>query len=255
MFEFTWIASFPKSGNTWLRYMAAGLLRDTVDGDFDVSANIPDIHVWSGGLTYQWQGAYLAKTHFLPTTVPKRMETRSAIYMVRHPLDVVVSSARYFAPEDDSKCAEVIEEFCTFGGVPSWEEIGYGRWGENVAAWTAPDLPFPVLVMRYEDMLADPHGGARSIAEFLGLTVSDDDIDRAVQDSSFDSMRKIEDEERAGVREAGFFSYEQSFEKTGFRFMRSGKAGGWRDLVSPEQAARLKARNPELFDRFGYDID
>jgi hypothetical protein len=209
MAHVTWLASFPKSGNTWVRTLVANYLRDEDDLDVmsqdGLTALVPDlVTVMSGGrvLPLDGPGTVVVKTHFLPGVEllrAHRRETRKAIYLVRNPRDVIRSSARQLGV-DPSRLAEFARYFIQHEGVPEWEDVGWGSWTENVGQWTDQDSRqqhFPditVLVIRYEDLRADPTATLRRVIDFLALDSGTDQqrIDRAVARSSLERMRAAE---------------------------------------------------------------
>ena len=108
-------------------------------------------------------------------------------------------------------------------------------------------------MLRYEDLLADPVVHLRQIADFIGVQKSSHDIETAVAHSTFDRMKKIEDDELA-ARTAGFFMSENS-ERTiqeGCRFMNRGKAGEGEKELTPEQRERFLKRFGPTMELVGY---
>src|SRR5690606_21250923 len=127
-------------------------------------------------------------------------------------------------------------------GVPRIIEL-LNRWRREAAA-----RPGAVL-LRYEDVRADPAAGLRVLADFFGCPASDAEIAAAVEFARFENMRA---RERAG-RFAGAdlrptdVADEQSF-KT-----RRGVVGGYRDELPPDVVAALDALVAEhLAPAFGY---
>jgi hypothetical protein len=115
------------------------------------------------------------------------------------------------------------------------------RWCEHVDSWLA--APFPVHLMRYEDMLADPLAAIRAMVEFLCLPVGEAAITMAVEATSFSRLQAQE-------REAGFA---ESPRYTA-AFFREGKADGWRRTLTPAQADRIVAAHGQVMRRLGYDM-
>jgi hypothetical protein len=95
--------------------------------------------------------------------------------------------------------------------------------------------------MRYEDMLARPMETFSGLVQFLRLPAEAPRIRRAIDLSSFDSLRKLEDKQ-------GFIERSKSQK----RFFRSGKSGGWREQLTPAQVAAIVAAHEPQMRRFGY---
>ena len=116
-----------------------------------------------------------------------------------------------------------------------------GDWSAHAASWTGPEAPFPVHIVRYEDMIADPEAAFGAVVNFLGLPLSPEVLTKAIRFSRFDELRKQE-------QESGFIEKPDNSRS----FFRKGKAGGWRDALAPELAERIIADHGEVMDRFGY---
>ncbi|MBO6782099.1 MAG: sulfotransferase domain-containing protein [Alphaproteobacteria bacterium] len=252
-----WIASYPKSGNTWVRFLVANMVFGGVETSADIEAMVPDVHR-GASLTahYHVNGTVFLKTHWaLADDMPQRGATAGAIHVVRHPLDVLRSHVDYFGLRDDGeKRSRFIDAYLALGGVPAWEKRRYGTWVTHHAAWSAARGAFPLLALKYEDMTADPAAAVQRIAGFFRREMSDGDVDRVVAASSFERMRQLEADEIARG-EDGFFAAERSHSKDpSFRFMRTGKTDSYRELLSDVQLAAARDRFGALADQLGYEI-
>lgn len=249
----SWIASYPKSGSTWLRFIANQLLFVTEDDVPSVRDAVPDMHDHFEMPRYKWKGMVVMKTHLPFHNLPTRLHTQSSICIIRNPLDVVDSTLAYLDQGDGVDREFILESFCEHGSIEPWLSLlNYGSWDGHAKSWShGKHLTFPHMTLRYEDMLDDPHTGIRKIADFYEVEVSDERINDVVEKTSFNRMKKIEEEEiSAGVQ--GFFTEEQSFEKKNFRFMRSGRSGGYMDNLTEEEVARLIVRFRPVMEEHGY---
>jgi aryl sulfotransferase len=253
-----WIASYPKSGNTWMRFFACNLLFGRQESAESLGTLIPDLHEM-GKLTVLPTAQGIVKTHFpFSTSLPSAGATAGAIYVVRDPADVLTSNFFYSQrstdrPDESSTAFDAyVEQFIRAGGDERWLERGIGSWEENVRSWTGR-LPFPVVTVRYEDMVSDPLGTGRRIADLLAPGCPSAAIAEAVRNSSFQRLRDIE---RADIRakRVGIFykPYLQSAIDGGHRFMRRGLPGDGRTRLSAEQRQRLDARFGAVLRELGY---
>jgi hypothetical protein len=253
-----WIASYPKSGNTWMRFFVGNLLFGRQESAESLGKVIPDLHE-VGKLAPLPAAAGIYKTHFpFSTALPFAGATAGAIYVVRDPADVLTSnffySQRSTEVPDDSPAAfdAYVERFIQAGGDVRWLERGIGAWDENVRSWTGR-LPFPVVTVRYEDMVSDPLATGRRIADLICPGCDGSAVAEAVQNSSFQRMREIE---RADIRaqRVGIFykPYLQSAIDAGHRFMRRGLPGDGRARLSAPLRQRLHARFGALLEELGY---
>lgn len=269
-----WLASYPKSGNTWMRVFLANLILDEaaplpLRRINEVCSSEPN-EVWFAPLTKDAPGtlsnkriaalrtraqeraaslnknimpmkthSFLGKDYGYPTISVKA--SIGVIYIVRDPRDVVLSAADHYGLTID-QAIEMMGDKTTRGRAMAGNTV-YERmssWSDHVKSWTKWRHS-PLMVLRYEDMLADPLRQLGGVARKLSITQDDERIGRAVQFSSFKTLQAQE-------AETGFV--EKSVNSQ--RFFRSGKSGGWRDKLSPSQAAAIERDHAVQMKRFGY---
>ena len=271
-----WIASYPKSGNTWARAFLHNLFRDPKI-PFDINkmdaltANegaLPNFMMFDKRPWQDWTPDDVAamrpkvqkmisesrphtifcKTHLAVLEVRGQPTinldvTAGAIYLVRNPLDIVAS----LSDHQGLTIAQTIEMMNIKNfETPTTETMAgepWGSWSQNVESWTA--RPNPALhVMRYEDLIGNPRKQFADLVKFLRVDAPSARVERAVKNSSFKVLRKLE--ERGGFQE-----------KTPVqeRFFRKGKSGSWRDELTDEQAAAIVDTHRTQMERFGYVPD
>ncbi|PTS81566.1 sulfotransferase [Sphingomonas sp. HMWF008] len=272
-----WLASYPKSGNTWLRLALKSLQRGGApirlaelssyarmpigrylfDGvleadsgsmtDAEIEALRPafhDAHFGSGG------APELCKIHdcWFRTVdgraVFDRHHTRAAIYIVRDPRDVAVSWARFTARSIDWAIRYLARSTARLRPDPDRTNGAIaqriGDWSSHPASWIDESGLAP-LVIRYEDMHADLPAVLAQVAVLLEWDARPSAIAGAVAATRFD--RLAEEEARDGFREKP---------ESAARFFHTGRSGGWRDVLTPDQAARIVADHAPMMRRFGY---
>jgi hypothetical protein len=271
-----WIASYPKSGNTWTRAFLHNLFR-TLEGDpreydinainefttWDISAKAYEIVIGEhptkvdrsviakarpevqAKIAADTAGIAIVKTHHalvLDRGVPtiNFAVSSGAIYIVRNPLDVAVSFAAHMATDID----EAIEQMATDGLETNVTERSvyevYGSWSQNVESWTRTHNR-TVHVVRYEDLLDNTLATFARLATHLLLRPTVAQLCTAIENSSFEKLR--EQEEKSGFREKP---------DAAERFFREGRHGQWRDVLSRRQVRRIVSRHAEQMQRFGY---
>ncbi|MEO1721879.1 MAG: sulfotransferase domain-containing protein [Pseudomonadota bacterium] len=270
-----WLASYPKSGNTWTRIFLANYLFDRTtpmpinqvhrigmgdaipkayapfaSGRFDPSDQQQALEIRLRFLRSLASGEadlMFVKTHNARRRahghelIPPKL-SRGVAYIIRHPLDVACSYARHYATSPDDACLALSREDHVILGAEDAVTQYLGNWSDHVRSWTQPrDLP--VLVLRYEDLLADPRAGFRRLLEHIGVPVVDERLERAVRFSSFDEVRSQEDK-------GGFIEKSQSAE----RFFHGGGSGEWRDKVSLKRASAVATEHRAVMERYGYTI-
>jgi hypothetical protein len=207
-----WIASFPKSGNTWLRCMLATYIAgEPVETWKEIQDWVPDLDTLlrNGDLpSTAAERPVLVKTHFMadvPVLGVFREETIKALHLVRNPRDILLSLIRAMgiSREDVESCRKVAESFIANEGAPGWRNHALGTWPAFTRTWTESVKEcFPhadVLTVRYEDLRADTVEVFREIVEFLGIgrPVLLDEIRNAVESCTLDRMREMEERSKA----------------------------------------------------------
>jgi aryl sulfotransferase len=254
-----WIASYPKSGNTWLRFMLCSLIHGCIDSAAAFDRLAPDVHEVGQALDAV-TGGLLVKTHYAYTpSMPLAARSAAAVYIVRDPADVLVSNFHYARRRAAQPGAAeggidaYFERFLAERGDPHWRGAGMGSWDGNVRSWLDPRLPFPVACVRYEDLAADASGVCARLAALVKPGASTAEIEAAVANASFARMRAIEEADIEARRVGIFYKpYLQSSIDAGVRFMRRGTAGAAAEELSAAQRARLRAEFGPLLAELGY---
>jgi len=200
-------------------------------------------------------------------------QTRNAVYVYRHPLDVLCSALDYSiligeAGVDLSSAAELeawkkawIADYLESGAPPLWKDIHRtDSWNRNVESWLFDPLPFPVLGVAYEALLGQPRATIRTIAEFLSLDVDDELVAACERSTAFDRLRKMEDAEVEAAAEKGEpqgrFSVPARLPalQQGLRFFNRGRAGAHLDMLDPAVITRGEQVFGEVAARLGYSL-
>ncbi|MCH8189216.1 MAG: sulfotransferase domain-containing protein [Proteobacteria bacterium] len=269
-----WIASYPKSGNTWVRIFLANLiLNEPEPVPFARIGSVcpGEAHeIWFRPFTdrpvSELSRAEIAKLrchvqmcaartmkHIIPLKTHNYLgedyghplismeATRAVVYILRDPRDVALSVADQFGVSVAETIEIMNKEGATGRATPghSVHEV-LSSWSIHVESWT--QMQFGKLhVVRYEDLLADPYGELGKIARKLGITTEEARIRRAVGHASFKTLQEME-------RDKGF-AERSEFSET---FFRSGRSGAWKDELTPELAKRIERDHREQMKRFGY---
>lgn len=272
-----WLASYPKSGNTWLRsLLTAYLLPDEpldlqalIGGPIQLQRQVLDDHAAISSaemgfdellpyrsalhksLTGAGEGTFFVKTHdayarssdgvrLLPPTA-----SAGAIYLVRDPLDIVPSLAHHEGRDLDWTVARMADPQATLNQWPDRTSPSLpermGCWSGHVASWLE-QTDIPVLLLRYEDLHADPVAALTRVSGFSGLPIDTADIAHAVESCSLHRLQTLE--HKSGFREA------PSAER---RFFRSGMVGAGQQQLSTDQRNRMIAIHKQQMERLGYD--
>ena len=240
----TMIVSYPRSGNTWMRFLVAHLLHPHTAVSFaNIETLIPDTAAISSRALKRTARPRVIKSHeYFDHRYPK------VIYIVRDPRDVVLSffdfQRKYRQIDDLHPLENYIDDFVS-GRLNS---ASWGTWAENVGSWTSTrrgSLRF--LLVRFEDMLRDTKLELARVADFLHVSAQSDLLDRAIANSSAARMRKLEKEEE------GQWTGTQKHRKD-IPFVRTAKSGGWKTQLPPRSAAQIESAWGDLMASLGYSV-
>ncbi len=276
MAQILWIASYPKSGNTWLRAFLANYLLNTpapqdintlpefAYGDMradyyeqlsgksraeltwpEVNRLRPRVHRF---LAEAHPGTVMVKTHNvlsaiddIPTITPD--VTFGAIYVVRNPLDVAVSFSHHYGLTMEQGCKAICFKPLEIQAKDGHILQVVSDWSTNVRTWLrAPGLYLKVL--KYEDLTKSPTKTFASVLDFLKIPKEKERLKRAIRHSSFKVLAGQE-------RQAGFIERPKNAE----RFFRKGIVGSWRRELASEQVDLIVRCHKEMMGEMGYLSD
>ena len=279
--KIVWLASYPKSGNTWFRAFLTALLNDgkvdinnmPTDGIFSSSKLFTDYTGLDPALLYQDEINALRSNvfNFMAEESPKAKlfnkihdaytftalgqplipteSTFRAIYFIRNPLDIVASFANHMNCSIDEAIilmnnpkASIKQPSSTANIYNQFNQILLD-WSGHVNSWTG-NLPFPVLVLRYEDMLNDTIPVFKKAIEFIGIDTTLQNIESALAATSFKKLQKEE--------------MEKGFNEKSVRnsiFFRKGVAGGWEHELSEKQIRLIVENHKKVMKLFNYILN
>lgn len=270
----TWIASYPKSGNTWVRcllqaYRTNGFLdlNDlyTVAGDSAAAytSAVSPIPLKELGQRGHWLVRPAAlmmacmgkpvprmfKTHFpnialegLPAFIPPELTAR-AIYILRDPRSVALSFSKFFS-YSIPKTVECMANLKFWIGT-EWDiqtAQFLSSWSNHVASWTGSQTKFPVHIIKYEELYEAPRKVLRDLLEFLGIEPEVDRIRRAVEAAELSRLQTVEQEQ-------GFKEYTLKSERGTF-FNEGGTR--WQEELGARWARQIEEDHGEVMKLVEY---
>ncbi|XP_030509360.2 cytosolic sulfotransferase 5-like [Cannabis sativa] len=256
------VASFPKSGTTWLISLLFSILNRNQHYDQHplLSTNPHDLvpslefSIYSNPNFYDlstMSNPRLVSTHMPYASLSDSIKSSSKsriVYISRNPLDVIVSYWYYVNDLSDhshtNKCTieDFVDMFCSgensFG--PYWDHI-LGFWKASL------DNPKKVLFLKYEEMKKDSIGQAKRIAKFIGLPFTQEEennngvMDQILEMCSFNKLKDL------NVNKQGKFKphLDNKF------FFRKGETGDWINHLSPSMVERVNKITQEKLNGSG----
>jgi hypothetical protein len=268
--KIVWLASYPKSGNTWLRVFLHNYINQpdapySINKLTDLSASECNAaffqpHLPGPPAAYTTQGVQrarplvhhdLTKLHndlvFIKTHNANRAVhgiplctaafTAGAIHIIRDPRDVAVSYAAYTGLTLDETIAFMAQPGAANRGTAAQVFEFLGRWSAHAESWaTAPKT----LLIRYEDMLDRPAHEFGRVIRFLGDDATPARLAQAIAFSDFATLAKQEATHgyHAGSPNTAFF--------------RQGRAGTWREVLTQAQRGKIESDHGAIMKTFRY---
>lgn len=263
-----WLASYPKSGNTWLRMF---LTAYATHGRCDINApgittsdqtpqfyqmttskpfgqlNQCELHHLRPAMLQNLLAMYprrpvYIKTHNCFATVddipliPPAL-TMGTTYLIRDPRDVAVSYADHMGVSLDKAIDMMADPYHRNGDEPILYTVS--RWDMHVESWARACVK--VGIVKYEDLVESPQEKFTRILTHMGVPIADSHVYYATGASSFESLKAQEEE-------SGFREKTKHQEK----FFRKGKPGEWKKTLSKKQIKRIENEFGPTMERFGY---
>ena len=237
------LTSYPRSGNTWMRFLVGNLIHETEPVTFlKLERLLPDMYIHSDRDMRSMPRPRVIKSHECFDPRYKRV-----VYIVRDPRDVAVSNYHWELKKGSFPDGFPMQEF-----VRRWMASDYwlrlGCWGDHVASWLSTRRNHPdFLLIRYEDLMARPQPELAKIARLLRINPTPERLARAVELSSADRMRKLESTQ-------GGKWLQTKYTRQDAPFVRKASSGGWRAVLPNESVALIESTWQAQMSELGYEL-
>ncbi len=237
------LSAFPKSGVTYLSFLLFySLFPDDCDVHDLERKYIIDIHAHPNGAFALPSNLHLYKSHFpYIANQPVIRRTSKTIYLIRHPIDVMMSAWDFERLTGTKNRTPQSPSFRAF--VRRWIGTGgtafpqFGSWVAHVRSWLSQSA-IPVHLVTYENLVDKPAGELDAILKFVGAEVPERQRLAAIERSSMKSMAALEEHEIKMKIEGVFYS-DRVAEGYGLgrRFINKGYRDSYRHVLTDEERA------------------
>ncbi len=252
------IVSFGKSGRTWLRVMMSRF--------YQIRYGLSERHLIAFSnlhnknreipLIFFSHDNYL-KDYTKNDTDKSDYYGKKLVLLVRDPADTAVSQYHQWKHRMSNR-KKLINDYpldetdMSLFDFAMSKESGLPKIIAYMNGWARELHRFKdILVIRYEDMRADPAGVLGKVMEFVGTPATADELAECVRFASVENMRELETKRvfwLAGTR----MTAKDKNNPDSFKVRRA-KVGGYKDDFTPDQQAAIDAEiNETLLPEFGY---
>lgn len=240
----TFVVSYPRSGNTWTRFLIANLVFPSENVSFaNIERLIPDTSSQSNRALKRTPRPRIIKSHqYFDPRYPR------VLYIVRDPRDLVLSyynfSRKYRHIADAYPLADYVDDFVN-GRLLSAD---WGSWGENVASWVYTRQNHSgFLLMRFEDMKVNPERELQRIAAFLGVEATPERLEHAIESSSAERMRQME-----RIQSDDWVATKKH--RKDIPFVGAAAMDRWRSELPEALVSKIESRWGDLMLTLGYSL-
>lgn len=224
-----WQVGYPQSGNTWLCWLIAGLY-DRIPQSWDelprIIPNWDQCAMGDVGCPIGW-----VRAHVSYWNDAFESNLTEVIYIVRHPFDIMLSSYRYRTQYHGwtEGLSAYVDRFITNCGDPDTQhEMQTSTWNENVTSWLDKCKDANFALVRYMDLVADPH---EVLSKIVKGNIPQERIDKAIEGALRERMARLDTQ----------------------NFVGSGQVGRWKELLSKQQIKAGYETFGEVMTRLGYN--
>ena len=268
-----WIASYPKSGNTWVRCLLSAYLYSE-DGifNFDLLKKIQQFpskpylkyfikdfkdikkvsNYWISAqdrINLYNDGISFFKTHSALCTLENnaftnKINTKAVIYVVRDPRNLITSLSHHYSYSIKETFNFITNKnnMITEGAWGS-EDFGVatvlGNWSEHYKSWKKIKFA-PIIVVKYEDLIRDAKNTLISILDFLSnftdIRIDENKIMKVINSCSFETLQKKEKIE--GFNESIPILEKDNNKKINFFYL--GKKNNWKNLLDSQTEEKIR---------------
>tara|TARA_Y100000591_G_C21814317_1_gene689756 strand:+ start:19 stop:870 length:852 start_codon:yes stop_codon:yes gene_type:complete len=230
------IASFPKSGNTWVRLIVANLLNKKPNFN-NIDHFLPETYSYKESFYFQnSENIRIFKSHDYFDHRFKKV-----IYVVRDPREIIVSSY-FFQMKIGTIKKNYSKKKFIIDFIKGKYSANFGTWEQNVGSWYGSRNQ-NIIFVRYEDLKEKPRHEIKKISKFLKIKISDKKILKIINRTSFKNLQSEEKKDS--------LKWNSIKSKSNIPFFRSGKKNSWKKFFTPDENNLIKktfGRHMKIFN-------
>jgi hypothetical protein len=247
------ITSFPKSGNTWMRFIIYDLLFNqnqiNIDNSLEIKKKIPDLHnlkisnkklVLDKSLENK---QVFLKTHFGFEKL-KMMPIDKVIIIIRHPFDTLVSLFNYYEINENLR-KNILNYFCSNYTLPNLKSFQFPSWDQHIDSWINSGKNYHIV--KYQNLIDNFEEEIKFLSIFLNLEISNEKIKFIKNNTRFENLKKIEIREKDKNLE-GFFNDAMKGKKT--NFIHKGGYGNYKNFFNSFEQSQLEHSFKEKLEKY-----
>lgn len=231
------LVSYPKSGNTWIRFLIGNYF-STNQCDFtNIHSIVPDIHYNPNQINT------IGKPRIIKSHSSFCSNYRKVIYLVRDGRDVAVSYYYHYLKFNQDQDSISFEEYIK---IFNEGKVNYGLWADHVNSWIDNLSSIDqYLILKYEDIHKNPFDCLRRIINFCELTVDEERIKEAVEYSKLENMQSVEKQQS---NHAPILAKSNK----NINFVRSGQIGEWQSFFTESMKNEFLRVHGNALAKFNY---
>jgi hypothetical protein len=247
------ITSFPKSGNTWVRFIIYDLLFNqhqiNIDNSLEIEKKIPDLHNLKISnkkiildKSLESKQVFL-KTHFGFEKL-KMMPIDKVIIVIRHPFDVLISLLNFYDINENHR-EGMLNYFCSNYTLPFLQRFQFPSWDQHIESWINSGKNYHIV--KYSNLIDNFENEIKNLCIFLNLKISDNKIKFIKNNTKLENLKKIEIKERENNLE-GFFNLNMKGKKTNFIY--KGGYGNYKEFFNYFEQSKLQNSFKEKLEKY-----
>lgn len=247
------ITSFPKSGNTWMRFIIYDLFFNEKnifsESSIGIKKLVPDFHTIkteNNSIFFDNElknKKIFLKTHYAFNQV-KSIPIDKVIVIIRNPYDVLVSLINYYELKENKK-TDFLEYFCQHHTLPFLKRFNFPNWEDHFESWINSGRDFHVV--KYSDLIEDFENQIKYLCNFLNFDISNEKIDFIKKNTSFKNLQKMEINERQKNLN-GFFNNDMRGKKN--YFINKGVCGNYKFFFNNSEITKLENSFKKLIEKY-----